>query len=619
MRQLHGRSSAYSVFTASRAFFRRPQIRPQIVNQLGLIELLLAEPGLGASSTGLLLVVGMVAQQHDGRGSQVRLGLQTAYHLQTRLSIAVENAVYQHQVEAPRAELFQGLVSVTCVNHFGLEMFAQHAGQAAVIVAAIANRKYGFGHESQWYSRQIKDSGFEQAKPDPRCVSVGEITRTRRLCALDPADEFSYPPPPMSGKISIALAQLVFLAQFAAASGPPGSTIQIASPSVLLLRNGQVIEGHIERNGDYYTVTAPSEEIQIHAADVEFLCRDLHDGYQRKKAAIQVGDIQQHLQLLLWCERHDLMDCARQELDAVEAIDRRHPMIAVLRRRLKIESQPASASCRPAEKIEPPPSDEQLDHITRGMPPGTVELFVQVVQPILLNHYPGARGYSLPDNKRLQLMRPALGETPGRRLTQRNLYAVLQCIDFNSPGESPMLNASGGSSGGMAGEFPTHYSTQYQKLAQWVYLVAQKPIPAEEGGGGENVSFAELAGGDLAPVRNRPAPHIPYLPSSSGKATGSEGALPGSVGRGKDVKDNKDGNDRLDVAEDSTVAAGRHGKSKAASKESDNTHPPPRTQADRAAAQAIESVDPYDPATFNNQADGPTEMPTPAARSLGGK
>ena len=204
----------------------------------------------------------------------------------------------------------------------------------------------------------------------------------------------------------------------------------------------------------------------------ELLCRDLRDGYQRKKAAIQAGDIQQHLQLLLWCERHGLLDCARQELDAAAAIDRGHPMIAVLRRRLKIESQPASDSARPTEKLEPPPSDEQLDHMTRGMPPGTVELFVQVVQPILLNHYPGARGYALPDNKRLQLMRPALGETPGRRLTQRNLYAVLQCVDFNNPGESPMLKASAGSSsGGVAGEFPTRYSTQYQKLAQWVYLV----------------------------------------------------------------------------------------------------------------------------------------------------
>ena len=38
----------------------------------------------------------------------------------------------------------------------------------------------------------------------------------------------------------------------------------------------------------------------------------------------------------------------------------------------------------------------------------------------------------------------------------------------------------------------------------------------------------------------------------------------------------------------------------------------------KAAAKAIESLDPYDPATFNNQSDAPTQMPTPAARALGG-
>jgi hypothetical protein len=376
-----------------------------------------------------------------------------------------------------------------------------------------------------------------------------------------------------------------------------------------LLRNGQVIEGHIERNGDYYTVTAPSEEIQIHVADVEFLCHDLHDGYYRKKAAIQAGDIQQHLQLLLWCERHGLFDCARQELDAAEAIDHGHPMIAVLRRRLKIESQPASATVRQSEKIDPPPSDEQLDHMTRGMPSGTVELFVQVVQPILLNHYPGARGYNMPDNKRLQLMRPALGETPGRRLTQRNLYAVLQCIDFNNPGESPMLKASAGSStGGVAGEFPTRYSTQYQKLAQWVYLVAQKPMPADEGGGVESASFADLAGGDAEPLRGRAAPHISYLPSIAGRGARGE----------KENKDQKDFKDGTDAAQDADAApgTGRHAKPKDG-KESEKTRVPPRTQAERAATQAIDSIDPYDPAAFNNQAEGATDMPTPAARALG--
>jgi hypothetical protein len=399
----------------------------------------------------------------------------------------------------------------------------------------------------------------------------------------------------MLGKTSSALVVFLVIVQFAAADGPP-QTGPVVGSSVLLLRNGQVIEGHIVRNGDFYSVTGPDQEMQIHVASVEFLCRDLRDGYRRKKAAIQADDIQQHLQLLLWCERHGLLDCARQELDAAAAIDRDHPMIAVLSRRLKIESQPVAGQARPAEKVEPPPSDDQLDHMTRGMPPGTVESFVQVVQPILLNHYPGARGYALPDNKRLQLMRPALGETPGRRITQRNLYAVLQCIDWNNPGESQLLKAASGSSSGNAGSgFPAQYSTQYQKLAQWVYLVAQKPMPPDEGGA-ESVPFSELAAPELSPTHTRPSKHIPYMPSS--------------IGHDKDGMNNKDNKEE--------VQAEPHAKPKTASAQSEGARAPRRMPADRAAAQAIDSVDPYDPAAFNNQADAPTEMPTPAARALHG-
>ncbi len=418
----------------------------------------------------------------------------------------------------------------------------------------------------------------------------------------------------MSEKISFSLAVFVLIARLAAADGLQPSVQQTGS-AVLLLQNGQAIEGLIQRNGDYYAVTGPDQEMQIRISSVEFVCRDLREGYERKKAAIHRDDIQQHLQLLLWCERHGLFDCARLELDAAEAIDRDHPMIAVLRRRLKIESQPVAGRSRPAEKVEPPPSDEQLDHMTRGMPPGTVEIFVQIVQPILLNHYPGARGYALPDNKRLQLMRPALGQSPGRRITQRNLYAVLQCIDWTNPGESPMLKAAPGSPSGTAGSgFPAKYSPQYKKLAKWVYLVTQKEMPPDEGGA-ENVSFADLAAGELSPAHTRPATHIPYSPSTVGKGAADEG-----VGHDKDIKDIRDGKEKPDAEGDGAAKAmaDRHAKPKTAQGNSDSAHAPRPVPADRAAAQAIDSVDPYDPAAFNNQADAPTEMPTPAARALHG-
>ncbi|MGO9109766.1 MAG: hypothetical protein ACLP9L_11080 [Thermoguttaceae bacterium] len=405
----------------------------------------------------------------------------------------------------------------------------------------------------------------------------------------------------MSAKISLLLGIFLIVTSAADGAGPAASP-PTDSSGVLLLRNGQVIEGHIERDGDYYTVTLPDEELHLRAANVEFSCHDLREGYRRKKAAMQASDIEQHIQLSLWCERHGLLDCAGDELNAAETLDRDHPMISVLRRRLKVEMQQKKESHRPTENGPPPPSDEQLDRMTRGMPPGTVESFVQIVQPILLNHCPGAIGFSLPGQARLQLMRPPRGESPSRRITQRNLYAVLECIDWDNPGESPLLKASVGSSAApTVGNFPSKHSMQYEKLAQWVYQVAQKPMPAEEtyNVGVENASFTDLAGGAPTPngltATNQAAPRLPYLPSR------------------------KDGNGKLAAASDGKTGSESDSpaKSLAIGSLPQSGHRPRKTAAEN-AAPAIDAIDPYDPATFNNQANAPTTLPTPAARILHG-
>ena len=323
----------------------------------------------------------------------------------------------------------------------------------------------------------------------------------------------------MSRKISLLLG--IFLVAAACGGTEPFAPPPADDTGILLLRNGQVIEGHVEHNADYYTVTSPDQVTQVRAADVEFFCHDLRAGYQQKKAAMQPNEIEQHIQLFLWCERHGLLDCAGDELKAAEALDRQHPMISVLQRRLKVEMQAKKEPVHPADSGPLPPSDEQLERMIRDMPPGTVESFVQVVQPILLNHCPGAIGYVLPGQRRLQLMRPPLGESPSRRITERNLYAVLQCIDCDKPGESLLLKASVGSgTAESVGAFPRKHSMQYDKLVQWVYLVAQKPLPAEEmeNASADNASFADLAAGGAAPslpVVNRVAPRLPSAPSSN--------------------------------------------------------------------------------------------------------
>ena len=195
-------------------------------------------------------------------------------------------------------------------------------------------------------------------------------------------------------------------------------------------------------------------------------------------------------------------------------------------------------------------------------------------------------------------MRPPLGESPSRRITQRNLYAVLECIDADNPGDSPLLKASVGSSAAQTvGNFPARYSTQYQKLVQWIYKVAQKPMPPMEGpgGGSENLSFADLADGAAVPGGQLPyriGPRQPRLPSAG-------------LGKGKAEAD-------ADGAAD--APAERPARPPAAHGASDGGRASRRIAA---AVRAAEADDPYDPATFNNQAQRLPSCPRPPSACRG--
>ena len=155
---------------------------------------------------------------------------------------------------------------------------------------------------------------------------------------------------------------------------------------VVLLSNGQVIEGKITRVGELIYVTFPNGEIRLKLSEVEFCCRDLKEGYRRKRAAMQPGNVRHHLAMTQWCLRHGLPDHAAAELSDAMAAEPSHPMIGVLNRRLKMATQPPSKPSRGVEPAEPSPSFEELDRLVRRMPPGTVETFTDTIQPMLVNN-----------------------------------------------------------------------------------------------------------------------------------------------------------------------------------------------------------------------------------------
>jgi hypothetical protein len=240
---------------------------------------------------------------------------------------------------------------------------------------------------------------------------------------------------------------------------------------VVLLRNGQAIEGRITRAGDLYYVVLPEGEIRLKATEVELCCRNLEEGYLRKRAAIAADTAEEHLRLAQWCQRHGLLRAAAAELADARRIDPQHPMIDILQHRLEMAKEPPPKPAAPATVTGP--SFETLDQMVRGLPPGTVEEFTQTIQPILINHCATAGCHGPQCESKLHLLRIPDGRPATRRQTQRNLYEVLQLIDREKPETSPLLAAAAKPHGATrAAIFNDRQGGQYQRLVKWVSEVA---------------------------------------------------------------------------------------------------------------------------------------------------
>ncbi|HUE69603.1 MAG TPA: hypothetical protein VMP01_01840 [Pirellulaceae bacterium] len=249
---------------------------------------------------------------------------------------------------------------------------------------------------------------------------------------------------------------------------------------VLLLRNGNVIEGHVTRAGDYYLVTfGDSGEARLAAADVELFCVDLDDAYRYKRATMLGKGAAPHLDLAEWCLRHSLTHQAGEQLVAAMRKDATDSRVAAVERKLKLALAAPQKSPVRQPGTAATVSAEQLDKTIRALPPGSLEKFSAIVQPILLNRCAAGGCHGPTARSDFRLLRPAAGAGPSKRFTQQNLYAVLKYLDKENPDASPLLTLPQKRHGAaLAAVFDKRTQHQLDDLVAWTRLVLTVPAPA---------------------------------------------------------------------------------------------------------------------------------------------
>ena len=330
-------------------------------------------------------------------------------------------------------------------------------------------------------------------------------------------------------KIAVVTAVLASMLPRAEAGEPPAQKPPIRG--IVLLHNGEILEGRISHADGGYVVDLPDGQIRLKDADVDLVCASLEEGYRRKRAMLQVGNVHDHLELAQWCLRHDLLGPAAVELADAKVADPNNPMIAALQQRLKMASEPPP---RNADSAAPAgPTNDELDRMVRGLPRGAVEAFTQSVQPVLMNHCTGSGCHGLQSDTGMKLIRISAGKSPSRHFTQRNLYSVLHYVDQENPSKSKLLTAAAGPHGTVQNAiFSEREAAQYKRLVE---LGGPDRRPRNAGGAGHGRArgagrcgrvFADGAAAGCAAKQSAEGPSLAAVGPRAESRVAQTGAFP---------------------------------------------------------------------------------------------
>ncbi|MCA9155401.1 MAG: hypothetical protein KDA38_11470 [Planctomycetales bacterium] len=299
--------------------------------------------------------------------------------------------------------------------------------------------------------------------------------------------------------VALFIIALVFASVLVSAADRPDSLRE----SVLVLRNGRVMQGRIAAVGDQFIVgLGERSEVRIPAHQVEMHCRDLSEAYERRRERIPPDSAAAHFDLAEWCLRENLLEFARREIARGEALEPNQPRLPQLKLRLELLAQPAAPEREP--EIAPQPrvvSADEIADVVQQLPVVAVSSFATTIQPLMLNHCGTCHGPT--SNSSFRLLRPAWAKSLPQRLTQRNLHTTLSLVDRESPEASPLLSIGLKPHGGA--ELPIFENTdhyQWQQLRAWVLQLA---TPSRET---RPVAFASPD-----TILSRNTPHIAARPA----------------------------------------------------------------------------------------------------------
>lgn len=255
-----------------------------------------------------------------------------------------------------------------------------------------------------------------------------------------------------------------------------------AIEGILVLRNGNVLRGNIDRRENFYRVTTEKSELQVRAVQVEMFCHSLDEAYQRRREMRTGLSSDSHIELARWCLRHNLLKHASRELQDVRTTDPHHRQLALLERQLKLTLSNVKHSKKPSASNQTPPPAALEINLLAAAPHTTRAAFARQIQPLLISSCATSGCHQTNSSEQYQLNRLATDGAGHPDLMLQNLAATLAQIDRQFPQNSTLLEhakrAHGTTPKKMAKPLPAH---RVHLLAAWIEQFSVKPSETQPG------------------------------------------------------------------------------------------------------------------------------------------
>lgn len=271
-------------------------------------------------------------------------------------------------------------------------------------------------------------------------------------------------------------------------------TSSARSPGVLLLYNGNLLEGTISKEEGIYVLTTPTSEIRIRSDRVLFAGESPIAAYEYQRSQMTPATADRHLELAAWCLRKRLWPQMARELMDARSLDASPVQLARLEQQLEVATTPSRHKETSGEDLVEltharTAQRKALEAVPRQISDEAFEQFMRKVQPILVNNCATSGCHQSGGKQEFQLDRSLVHGQGNRQTTLRNLAAALELINHDVPMRSQLLTVPVSPHGGA--KQPVFSSRQVQlrrQLEIWVRLVTRFEDPELMTAGAEDES-----------------------------------------------------------------------------------------------------------------------------------